>query len=118
MTLFRSKRISKKTSETTFLPFNPLLFCLLPAQASSFLIHPFPNRVNCDIFGDIPLTVQHLYDLQNTMSFSCHAMLFYKLPPTQPLHKKSDDFPWSGKQFKYIPLHTYLICFSPKGFNC
>ena len=43
-------------------------FCLLAAQASSFLIHHFPNTVRQATFGYLTLTVQHLCDLQDAMS--------------------------------------------------
>ena len=47
-----------------------LTFCLLVAQASSFLIHlPLPSTFSQATYGYLPLTVQHLYGLQETMPF-------------------------------------------------
>ena len=49
-----------------------------------------------------------------TYKTPCHS-LDYQVLPTPPLPGESEDFPRGDKHFKYVPLLTYLIYFSPKG---
>ena len=66
---------------------------------------PFPNTVSQATFGYLPLTAQHLCDLQNTMrpASSCQVL------PTQPLPREAEDYPRSGKDSKHVPLLTYIV---------
>ena len=45
----------------------------------------------------------------------CHA-IGHQVLPTQLLPREAKDFPTGDKYFKHVPLLTYLIYFSPKGY--
>ena len=46
----------------------------------------------------------------------CNA-IGHQVLPTQPLPREAEDFPRGDKYFKHVPLLTYLIYFSPKGYT-
>ena len=71
----------------------------------------------------------HVTDLQDTMPRQrslthththTHTHMWltgHHATPEVTLHipRKADDFPRGDRNFKHVPLPTYLICLSPKG---
>ena len=77
---------------------------LLAAQAFSFLIHPiFLNIVSQASLGTLPLTVQDLCYLADTM-----LLIGQQVLPTLPLQWEVEEFPRCDKYVQDVSLSIYL----------
>ena len=69
----------------------------------SLICHPFPKTVSHAAQGYLPLTVQHLCDLQDAMQ------CYWSPSPSHPiLSREAEDFLSGGKYPKDVPLPTFL----------
>ena len=85
------------------------LYCLLPAQASSFLFYqPFPNTVSCSTLGTLLHTVQPFCELWNTMPPHWSPSASHPTFPSEAVH-----FLRGGKYPKDVPLPTLLAYLKP-----
>ena len=83
----------------------PLLFTG-SSSIQFFNSPPFPNTVSQDTFGNLPLSVQYLFDLP------CHVIGDQVLL-TQPLLREAENFLRGGMYLKDLPLPTYLAWLQP-----
>ena len=73
-----------------------------------FNLTPLPNTVSQDTFRTLPLTVQYLCDLRDTMPRHWSSSTSH---PT--LSREADDFPVGGKYPKDALLSTFLAYLQP-----
>ena len=91
------------------------LFFTASSCIQSFNSSLFPNTVSQDIFGTLPLSVQYLCDLRDTML--CHWLpsTSHRNLPREgfPNEGFPRDFPRSGKYPKVVLLLTFLAYLQP-----
>ena len=101
------KLLKTPLAETGYLgiPYFFLTGCL----GIQFFIHSYANTARLPL-----VTYPSLCSTCVTYRTPCHA-IGHQVLPTQPIPRRAEDFPRGDKHFKYVPLLTYLIYFSPKG---
>ena len=109
----------------------PLIFNLnkTPLGEAGCLSNPYFLLTGClgiQFFDSPPFPTQLVRLLLVTYPSLCSTCVTYRTPchaighqvlPTQPLPREAEDFPRGDKYFKHVPLLTYLIYFSPKGYT-
>ena len=95
------------------MPRQPLLFTYWLLRHPVFLfISLFPTQS-----VRLPLvTYSSLWSTCVIYGTLCYAICYKKLP-THSLPREAEDFPRADKNFKHMPLLTYLIYFSPKWIH-
>ena len=106
--------LNKTPLEETRCLTNPYVF-IGCSSIQFFNSRLFCKTVNQFTFNTLPLTVQHLGNLWNTMPL--HYMLCHQLRPTPLLPRQAEVFPGGEKYPKHVPLLTYLVYSSPKGIT-
>ena len=89
---------------------------LLVAQASRFLVHPFPSTQIVRLLG----VAYHLLcsTCVSCVTYGTHGtLLVIECFPPLPLPREAKGFHRSGKYYNHVPLFTQLIYFPPKGFT-
>ena len=83
------------------------------------------NLDKTPVFDSPPLPTQSVRLLLVTCPSPCSTCVTYKTPchaighqvlHTKPMPREAEDFPRDDKYFKHVPLLTYLIYFSSKGY--
>ena len=73
---------------------------LLVAQASSFIIHPFPLTQLVKLGMD----TNHLLCSACVTYRTLRHVISHQVPPTQPFRRQSEDFPRGEKYFNHVRL--------------